>query len=152
MKTAIICKSIHHNNTLRVAQAMADELEADILTPEEIDNESLKQYDLIGFGSGIYNGKHHRSLLNVIEGPNSLSGKNVFVFYSSGFEKFPVLPSFGTALTTQLEKKGAHIKGSFSCRGFQTWGPFRVGGGRNKGHPDETDLANARVFARPIQT
>lgn len=130
---------------------MADELEADILTPEEVDNESLKQYDLIGFGSGIYNGKHHRSLLNVINELESLSGKDVFVFYTSGFEKFPVLPSFGTALTAKLESKGACIKGCFSCRGLQTWGPFRVGGGRNKGHPDDTDLANARTFARNIQ-
>lgn len=150
MKTAIICKSIHHSNTLRVAEIMAEELEADIFTPEQIKNEVLQQYDLIGFGSGIYNGRHHRSLLDAIKELDCLGGKDVFVFYTSGFEKFPVLPSFESALVSQLEKKEARVKNGFSCRGLQTWGPFRINGGRNRGHPDETDLTNARLFARTL--
>ncbi|MBN2229055.1 MAG: flavodoxin family protein [Candidatus Thorarchaeota archaeon] len=150
MKTVIICKSIHHNNTLKIAQAMADELEADIFTPEKVNDNSLQDYDLIGFGSGIYGGRHHRSILNVIEGLDSLSGKDVFVFYTSGFERFPVVSSFECALVSRLEGKGTNIKGKFSCRGFDTWGPFRVGGGKNKNHPDETDTANARAFAKSL--
>ncbi|TFF91164.1 flavodoxin [Candidatus Thorarchaeota archaeon] len=152
MKTAIVCKSIHHGNTLQVAEAMAEELGADIFTPEEIDDETLRQYDMIGFGSGIYNARHHRSLLNRVKDLHDLSTKEVFVFYTSGFDKFPVFSSFETALSKELEEKGVHIAGMFHCRGFQTWGPFRFRGGRNKGHPDEADLENARAFVRNLDT
>ena len=150
LKTLIICKSIHHDNTLRVAQAIADELEAELKTPEVIDGESLAQYDLIGFGSGIYMGKHHRSLVNLVKNLDNLSGKNVFVFYTSGFSKFPARPSFESMLTEQLTEKGANILDIFSCRGLETYGPFKIGGGKNKGHPKETDLNNARDFAKSL--
>ena len=152
LKTLIICKSIHHENTLRVAQVLADELDAELKTPEMVDQESLADYDLIGFGSGIYMGKHHRTLLNLVSNIDSLSNKKVFVFYTSGFEKFPTRPSFETALSDHLEKKDADVVGTFSCRGLETYGPFRIGGGKNKGHPDQTDLNNARDFAKSLIT
>ena len=152
MKTLIICKSIHHKNTLRVAQVIADELDAELKTPEEVERESLSQYDLIGFGSGIYMGKHHRSLVNFVKDIETLSGKNVFVFYTSGFSKFPTRPSFETVLTDLLKEKEAQILDIFSCRGLETVGPFKIGGGKNKGHPDETDLNDARTFAKSLIT
>lgn len=150
MKSLIICKSIHHENTLRVAQVIAEELDAEVKTPEEVDHESLAQYDLIGFGSGIYMGMHHRSVVNFVKDIDTLSGKNAFVFYTSGFSKFPTRPPFETALTDQLTEKGAQILDIFSCRGLETVGPFKIGGGKNKGHPDETDLDNARDFAKSL--
>ncbi len=150
MRTAIIYKSIHHNNTLKIVQVMADELGADIFNPENANDRIIQQYDLIGFGSGIYFGKHHRSLLEITNNLDSLSGKDVFLFHTSGFERFPIIHSFGAALTSQLERKGAHIKDSFSCRGWETWGPFRINGGKNKDHPDEVDFDNARIFARSL--
>lgn len=150
MKTLIICKSIHHENTLRVAQVIADELDAELKTPEMVDQESLAQYDLIGFGSGIYMGKHHRSLVNFVKDIDTLSGKSVFVFYTSGFSKFPTRPPFESTLTGRLTEKGAQVLAIFSCRGLETVGPFRIGGGKNKGHPDETDLNNARDFAKTL--
>ena len=137
---------------MRVAQVLADELDAELKTPDMVDQESLTGYDLIGFGSGIYMGKHHRSLVNFVKNLEDLSGKNVFVFYTSGFSKFPARPSFETVLTDQLTKKGAQILDTFSCRGLETVGPFRIGGGKNKGHPDETDLNNARDFAKSLIT
>ena len=152
VKTLIVCKSIHHENTLRVAKVMAEELNADVITPEEVDKESLVQYDLIGFGSGIYMGKHHRTLVNFVKNLETLSGKKTFVFYTSGFSKFPARSPFETVLKDQLTKKGAQILDTFSCRGLETYGPFRIGGGKNKGHPDETDFNNAREFARSLIT
>ena len=152
MRTAIVCKSVHHGNTLKVAEAIAEEIGADIFIPEEVDDQTLQQYDLIGFGSGIYYSKHHKSILNLVGGLSSLSEKDIFMFYTSGFDKLPVMGSFESALTEQLEKKEAHVKGLFSCRGFETWGPFRFGGGRNKGHPDASDLAEARAFAKGLSS
>ena len=147
MKTLIICKSIHHQNTMKVGTAIAEELHADIVTPETVDFESAKGYDLIGFGSGIYMGKHHRSLLAMVDDLDGLNQKKVFIFYTSGFEKFPVMKPFDAALTKRLTVKGATIVGTFSCRGWETYGPFKIGGGKNKGQPNEDDIAAARAFA-----
>jgi len=35
---------------------------------------------------------------------------------------------------------------------LETWGPFKLGGGKNKDHPDEADLSNARDFAKSLVT
>ena len=44
----------------------------------------------------------------------------------------------------------SNVVGEFSCRGFDTVGPFKLIGGVNKGRPDERDLENAKKFARGI--
>ncbi|TFH11547.1 MAG: hypothetical protein E4H14_00505 [Candidatus Thorarchaeota archaeon] len=80
----------------------------------------------------------------------TLSGKNTFVFYTSGFSKFPARPPFETTLTDQLTEKGAQILDIFSCRGLETVGPFKIGGGKDKSHPDEIDFYNARDFAKSL--
>ncbi|PKP57130.1 MAG: flavodoxin, partial [Candidatus Altiarchaeales archaeon HGW-Altiarchaeales-2] len=64
MKTLIIYTSIHHKNTEKIAKKMANILEAKLLTPDEADTNTFKEYDLIGFGSGIYHRKFHENLLN----------------------------------------------------------------------------------------
>ncbi|HFB07075.1 MAG: hypothetical protein J7L92_03635 [Dehalococcoidia bacterium] len=43
---------------------MANALNADLLRVKQRDTSMLEQYDLIGFGSGIYFGKYHKSLLD----------------------------------------------------------------------------------------
>jgi flavodoxin len=43
-------------------------------------------YDLIGFGSGIYGGKFHQTLIQFIEGLPTFAGKQAFIF-STGAER-----------------------------------------------------------------
>ena len=38
------------------------------------------------------------------------------------------------------------IVGRFSCKGFDTFGPFKMIGGVSKGHPDEKDIAAVVEF------
>ncbi|WP_418290112.1 hypothetical protein, partial [Massilicoli timonensis] len=38
------------------------------------------------------------------------------------------------------------LVGRFSCKGFDTFGPFKLIGGVSKGHPDEKDIAAAIEF------
>jgi len=67
MKTLIVYTSVHHQNTEKVAKVMAEELEADLTPTGDAQPEALATYDLIGFGSGIYFGKHHKTLLRFVE-------------------------------------------------------------------------------------
>ena len=65
MKVLIIYISIHHGNTEKVVKEMAQVLDAKLLKLGEVNVHNLSEYDLIGFGSGIYFGKHHENLGNV---------------------------------------------------------------------------------------
>ena len=60
-KTMIIYNSVHHGNTKKVAEAMADVLEAKLVKPQDVDINTIVEYDLVGFGSGVYVGKHHKN-------------------------------------------------------------------------------------------
>jgi flavodoxin len=62
----IICQSIHHGNTLKVAKVLAEQLKAEIKKPSEVKSTDIKKYDLIGFGSGMYDRKHHISLFELV--------------------------------------------------------------------------------------
>ncbi len=131
-------------NTEKVAKAMAEVMGAQLAGPEGISPASLAEYDLIGFGSGIYFGKHHRAIRALVDRLPAMS-RDAFVFSTRGADRDQNGP-----LVAQLEKKGFRLKGSFSCPGFDTVGPFKLVGGLQKGHPDAKDLEDARTFARGL--
>lgn len=47
-----------------------------------------------------------------------------------------------------LEQKSATVTAAFSCKGYDTYGPFKLIGGLNKHHPDENDVNNAVQFMK----
>lgn len=50
-----------------------------------------------------------------------------------------------------LEEKRADIIGRFGCKGYDTFGPFRLIGGIAKGHPNEKDMDDAVQFVKGLQ-
>ena len=56
--------------------------------------------------------------------------------------------------TTFLEKIKDDLRHckrrKFSCKGYDTYGPFKLVGGIAKGHPDEKDLTAAVDFYKEI--
>lgn len=79
-KRLIICKSTHHGNTAKIAEKIAAVLKAEIKNPENIDPTQIPKYDLIGFGSGIYNGKHHPSLFDLVSKLELTKPQKAFIF------------------------------------------------------------------------
>ncbi len=53
---------MHRGNTKMIAEAMAEILDADLMEPQEAELVNLEQYDLVGFGSGVYGGRPHKSI------------------------------------------------------------------------------------------
>ena len=49
-----------------------------------------------------------------------------------------------------IEDKHDNLVGRFSCKGFDTFGPFKLIGGVAKGHPDDRDLAAAVEFYKKL--
>lgn len=146
-RALLIVQSVHHGNTLKVARAIAEPLDADVLAPEDIDPASLGEYDLIGFGSGIYFGMFHPRLKQLIRSlPKTTSPKPAFVFSTSGLPFLSRL--WHQPLKRRLVDCGYQVIGEFRCRGFDTVGPLWLIGGINRGHPDQRDLNRAREFGR----
>ena len=146
MKTLIVYTSVHHQNTEKVAKVMAEALEADLVPTMEAQPGMLAACDLVGFGSGIYFGKHHKTLLRFVETLPPVTQKRAFVFSTSGDGKM-----HHAALREQLVNKGFVIVDEFCCRGWDTVGPLKLFGGINKGRPDGNDLAAARAFAQGLK-
>lgn len=148
-RTLIVCTSVSHQNTAAVAQAMAEVLDAEVHDPEQIDPERVKDYDLVGFGSGIFASSHHPGLRRFAERLPEVDGVRAFVFSTSGIGRNQHRP-WERSLEALLRAKGFDVVGSFACRGWDTWLPLRLIGGLNKGHPDAADLERAREFARGL--
>ncbi|MGO4456060.1 flavodoxin family protein [Streptomyces sp. M-16] len=149
MKAVIVCASVSHGNTRRVADTMARVLGAKVVSPEEAGPAELTGADLVGFGSGVFRGSLHPRLTDFVEALPAGRGR-AFVFATSGLPEMPFAP-FTRPLVRLLEGKGFAVDGNFSCRAFDTWTPFRLVGGINKQRPNAEDLAAARAFAERLR-
>jgi len=154
METAVIYVSIHHGNTEKIAKEIANILEARLLKVEEANPECLSEFDLLGFGSGIYYGKYHKNLLRLIHELPIMERKKAFVFSTSGVSDRLIeenLHRNNQTIRDALAGKKFDIIGEFSCCGFMTWAYYRLVGGRNKGRPNPDDLRRARIFAENLR-
>lgn len=145
MKTAICYYSRHHGNTLKVAQAMALEGEVDLIDVTTRQAVRLEGYDCIGLASGIYGFEFQKAVVEFAR-QYLPQGKPVFFLYTYGGAK----GTGAKAVAEVAREKGCPILGEFSCKGFDTFGPFKMIGGIAKGHPDQEDLENARAFYREM--
>lgn len=144
MKTVIVYHSSHHGNTRKVAEAIARGRDVTLIDASAVKSADLSGYELIGFASGIYFGKFHENVLQFAKN-NLPEGKRVFFLATYG-------GSNGTkAIEEAVREKSAQIVGSFGCKGYDTFGPFKLVGGICKGHPDEADLKNACDFFDGLQ-
>jgi len=142
MKCLIVYGSYHRMNTQRVARAMAGAIGATLMTADECRPEDLDGYDLVGFGSGIYGGRHHRDLFALVD-EMPPKEREVFSFSTSAGLK----EEHHRALREALAGRGCRIAGEFRCRGeYRLLRLIPV----SRGHPDEKDLADARAFARGL--
>lgn len=149
MKVIIVCASVSHGNTKRIADVMGQVLSAPVVEPEQVDLTELATCDLVGFGSGIFSGSFHPRLRRFVELLPEGERRRAFVFATSGLPE-PRFRPFTRSLVRRLGQKGFQVGDTFSCRGFDTWLPFKLVGGINKARPDADDLAAARTFAEGL--
>lgn len=121
MQALTVYRSRHWGNTKEVAEAMAEVLEAELRKPEELSSKDLEDYDLVGFGSGIYFRKHGEKLLDFAECLPEINGKKAFIISTSGLSKVLLLHDFEGPIRRILERKGFEILDSFDCGGGPTF-------------------------------
>ncbi len=154
-RTLVIVSSWHHNNTEKVARVIAGFLQAAIVTPEQVDVEKLRDYDLVGFGSGIDSARHYRKLLELADKMPPGDTRKGFIFSTCGMpgafargEQFKrQVAKNHCALREKLGRKGFTILDEFSCVGFNTNSFLKLFGGLNQGRPNAGDLDRAADFA-----
>lgn len=142
MKILLVLKSKHVGNTRKIAEAMAEAAPVTIADVENINNYNLKDYNIVGFGSGIYFGKHDKKL---IEFAGKLCDKKAYTFVFSTMGGGEINKNH-RPLISLLENKNKIVLGSFSCKAFDKYGPFKLIGGINKGRPNADDFKEARNF------
>ena len=147
MRTILIYTSTHHGNTEKIGLAIGEVLNADLnsLDKEKIDSINLEGYDLIGLGAGIRAQKPDPKIMHAVS-KLDLKDRKVFLFSTSAGNSLDEIRMLKDAVL----QKQAHLMGEFMCAGFFDWAFMKWFGGYNKGHPDETDLDNARKFAQTL--
>ena len=135
MKSVIVTASVHHGNTRKVVDAIANEFEVDVIDATKVKEKDLSGYDLIGFASGVYGFNFHQSIINFAS-VNLPANKKIFLLTTSAMNK-------------DFSQSFMQV-GKFSCHGYNTFGPFKLVGGTSKGHPDDKDIANAIEFYRGL--
>ena len=151
MKSLLVLFSYHHNNTEKIANVFAKVLDAEIKTPQQIDPEELQEYGLIGFGSGIYDAKHHESLLDLTDKLPTVTGGRAFLFSTGGITGESKAADDHSPLRERLQSKGYVIVDEFQCVGFNTNSFLKYFGGMNKGRPNAEDLKHAEEFAQSLK-
>jgi flavodoxin len=151
VKSLIIVYSYHHNNTQKVAQAMAKVLDAQVKSPQITGSDELEKYDLVGFGAGIDSGKHYRDILDFADALPQVIDKKAFIFSTSGVTGEKKLAKDHLLLREKVQSKGYLIVDEFQCKGFNTNSFLKYFGGMNKGRPNEEDLKHAEEFASKLK-
>jgi flavodoxin len=155
MKSLLVLCSYHHKNTEKIAKVFARVLDARIRTPRQIDPDELQEYSLIGFGSGIYGGKHHRALLDLADKLPQVTNRKAFIFSTCGVPAIgmteQVVVENHSLLREKLQSRGYMIVDEFSCAGFNTNSFLKLFGGINKGRPNAEDLKHAEEFAQNLK-
>jgi len=149
-KSLIVVYSYHHNNTEKIAYAMAQALDCKVEYLDGSNYEDIPNYDIVGFGAGIDSAKHYAPMLEFARRLQVVQGNKAFIFSTSAILGGKKVKKDHTALRDILISKGYRIIGEFACRGYNTNKFLKYIGGMNKGRPNAEDLKNAGDFARKL--
>lgn len=146
MKVAIAYYSQHHGNTKKLLDAIKELGDIKLINVVECKEADLSEYDLVGFASGIYYGKFSEKVMEFAKN-NLPNEKRVFLINTYGLKR-----DYTKEMKQIIEEKSCKLVGIYGCRGFDTFGPFKLIGGIAKGHPDESEVKGAiEFFSRIIQ-
>ena len=141
MKTILIYESTHHGNTKKLVDAVAKRYGIRTATVEEAATMDLSAYDRIGIASGVAFGKFYEATERFMD--NSLpKGKDVFFLYTCGNDS----GKYANSVSAKARARDCRVLGVYGCRGFDTFGPFKLIGGIAKGHPTQNEIDGAVEF------
>jgi flavodoxin len=154
LQSLIVVFSYHHGNTEKIAKACAEMLGAEVKTPQQVRPEEITEYDLVGFGSGIYSATFGGPILDLADRLPEAGNTKAFLFSTYGapaaFVGREFVESNHSQVRKKLQGKAYDVIGEFGCAGWNTNSFLKYLGGLNKGRPNAEDLKNAGIFARKM--
>lgn len=140
--------SQHHFNTEKLVLGIEKALSSITTVPLQLgSNHSMTDCDFIGFASGIYMGKPHPIIIDFIKlHKKDLSNKKIFTLLTSGSNS----KKYSEVFCDFLKGQNCDVLGNYQCSGFNTYGVFKLFGGRAKGHPNDHDITNAVSFVEEL--
>ena len=157
-------------NTKKIANSMKEALieEQQVVTmlpAKEVDPSSLKSYDLVLLGSGIYAGAIGKTLKNLMSNINEFAPK--FAFFNTHASPTAYQKAF-SRISKTIEKTNSKILGEFDCIGENIGIPKEKQKQmlsmlppeqrkqaeehmeKSKGRPNDKDLEKAKEFAKSL--
>jgi len=145
-KTAIVYASYHHNNTEKLVQAVAEKFpEITLINCLKTDSADLSEFEEIGFASGIYFYNFHKKLLRFAEA-NLPQDKKTFLMCTCGSKN----KKYFNSISKIIEDKNGTVEDKYIAYGWDTYGPLRMIIGLKKGHPDQSEIAEAITFVEKL--
>ena len=146
MKTAIAYYSKHHGNTKKLLDAIVETDEVDLIDVTATKTADLSGYDRVGFASGVYYGAFAKQI-QAFASDNLPEGKSVFLIETCGSPR----KGYFSAMEKIAAEKNCNVIGKYECLGFDTFGPFKLIGGLQKGHPTEDEIQKAVRFYQALK-
>lgn len=141
MNTIIVYESTHHGNTKKLVDAVVKQYGVSAVTVEEAMNMDFERWDLIGVASGVAFGKFYEASEKFVA-EKLPDNKKVFFLYTCGRDS----GKYAASVSSKAKEKNCRILGVYGCRGFDTFGPFKLVGGVAKGHPTQEEIDGAVSF------
>ena len=88
----------------------------------------------------------NKNILDLIDILPNQPDKKAFVFSTSGQGKI----EYNKSIEQKLKEKDFKVIGSFACKGYDTFGPFKLIGGISKARPNNSDIQKAKEFAAKL--
>ena len=146
LKSMIIYGSHHHQNTEKLVKHLAKHYEITLVNAEEVSEVNYDDYDLIGFASGMDFSKFYPPVTDLAE--KLPAKKMIYALYTCAKDN----AKYGSQIEEIAERTGCTYLGKYGCKGYNTYGPWKIIGGMNKSHPDEDELAQVCSFYESILT
>ena len=115
MNVLLVVSSYHHKNTEKIADVFARVFDARMKTPRQTDKEELRDFDLIGFGSGIDSDKHYKELLDLADSLPRVADRKAFIFSTCGM---PVFVAGRSAVAEYAVKSHSALREKLTSRGY----------------------------------
>lgn len=150
MRTIILYASRHHGNTKKLVDAIVEaHPEIDTLDVKSLgknEYSDLHEYHLIGVATGIYYSEIDKDMARVLTNVLQPQDKVFGLMTCGGKNKW-----YGKDIDDICRMRRAIFMGAYGCPGFDTWGPFKLTGGVQKGHPTAEEIKGAVDFFDKIE-
>ncbi len=146
-RTPLIAVSSQTGNTHRVAAAMAEALNADLVAIDQLKDHQIRGRPLIGLGSGVYWLRLAQPVVDLAARLPSAS--RVFIFSTSAWG-LNWGPFYQSDLAKKLDQRGIEIVDRWHGPG-QDRNPLFQWMGISRGRPNDHDFRRAREFAQGLK-